>query len=153
MKDWTTVIGALLPLLGVLVGAALQYWFSRTAESRKQIETLQRQSYADYLRAVAKVAHAQSAEARRTAVADAADAKARIAVYGSAAVVEALAKLEEAGPILDNPPSVDCFLKLALAMRSEGDRPSIDALRMVLVGGDRRLRDRTLPIDRSSHDG
>ena len=98
------MIGALLPLLGVLVGAALQYWFSRTAESRKQIETLQRQSYADYLRAVAKVAHAQSAEARRTAVAGAADAKARIAVYGSAAVVEALAKLDEAGPILDNPP-------------------------------------------------
>ena len=83
------------------------------------------------------------------AVAYAADAKARIAVYGSSAVVEALAKLEEAGPILDNPSSVDCFLTLALAMRSAGDQPSTDALRMVLVGGDLGLRGRTLPIDRS----
>ena len=139
MKDWSTAFVALLPLLGVVVGAALHYWFSRTAESKKQVEILRRQSYADYLRAVANAAHAQSADARRAAAADAADAKARIAVYGSSSVVDALARFEEAGPILDNPTSVDCFLNLALAMRSERDRPSIDSLRLVLVGGDRRL--------------
>jgi hypothetical protein len=134
MKDWSAVFGALLPLLGVLVGAALQYWFSRAAESKKQFEVLQRQSYVDYLRAVASAAHAQSPEAHRTAVTNAADAKARIAVYGSSSAVEALAEFEESGPILDNPRSIEYFLRLASAMRPKGDQPKIDALRLVLVG-------------------
>jgi hypothetical protein len=49
----------------------------------------------------------------------AADAKARIAVYGSAPVVHALAAFEKAGPTLDNPPSTACFLNVVSAMRMQ----------------------------------
>jgi hypothetical protein len=106
MSGWTAV----LPLIGVAVGAVLQHWLSRNAEARKQLELLRSQAYVDYLRAVAKAAHASSIDAQRSALADAADAKARIAVYGSARVVQALAAFEHAGPTLDNPRSISCFL-------------------------------------------
>jgi len=80
MNGWIT----LLPLVGVVVGATLQYWLSRSAESRK--------SYVDYLRAVTKAAHATSPYSARLAQAEAADAKARLAVYGTSAVIAALAR-------------------------------------------------------------
>lgn len=81
MNDWMI---AILPVLGVILGAALQFWFSRTAEREKHAATLQSQAYADYLRAVAAAGHLRSDEDLRDAHRDAADAKARIAVYGSA---------------------------------------------------------------------
>lgn len=80
MNGWS----ALLSLVGVVVGATMQYWLSRSAESRKQLQLLQSQCYVDYLKAVTKSAHAQSDNAVRLANAEVADAKARIAVYGRA---------------------------------------------------------------------
>jgi hypothetical protein len=56
MIGWSAV----LPLLGVVIGATLQYWTSRSAEARKQLQLLRSQSYVDYLRAVTKAAHAIS---------------------------------------------------------------------------------------------
>lgn len=130
MSAWTAV----LPLIGVAVGALLQHWLSRSAEARKQLELLRSHAHVDYLRAVAKAAHAGSPEAQRAAVADAADAKARIAVFGTAAVVQALARLEEAGPALDNPRSSERFLVLVGAMRHSGEKVLADDLRLLLLG-------------------
>jgi hypothetical protein len=129
MSGWT----AILPLIGVAVGALLQHWLSRGTESRKQLELLRGQAYVDYLRAVAKAAHASSHDERAEVLALAADAKSRIAVYGTAAVVHALASFEHAGPALDNPRSIDCFLALVADMRSSGAADMQD-LRAVLVG-------------------
>lgn len=50
MSDWAI---AILPLLGVLLGAALQFWVSRASDQQKHTEDLRSQAYADYLRAVA----------------------------------------------------------------------------------------------------
>lgn len=130
MQGWT----AILPLLGVAVGALLQHWLSRSAETRKQLALIQSQAHVDYLRAVAKAAHASSDDSRRAAVADAADAKARIAVYSTPAVVHALARFEEAGPMLNNARSTDCFLALVSAMRANAGEIGADALRAVLIG-------------------
>lgn len=132
MEGWTAV----LPLIGVAVGALLQHWLSRSAETRKQLELLQSQAHVDYLRAVAKAAHASSDDSRRAAVAavaDAADAKARIAVYSTPIVVRALAKFEEAGPSIDNPHSTDCFLALVSAMRADVGEIDADVLHAVLI--------------------
>jgi hypothetical protein len=130
MDGWTAV----LPLVGVAVGALLQHWLSRSAETRKQLALLRSQAHVDYLRAVAKAAHASSQDARRVAVTDAADAKARIAVYGSTAVVHALARFEEAGPALDNARSTECFLCLVAAMRKTAGEVSPRDLELVLIG-------------------
>src|SRR5437764_13652876 len=122
MSDWTAV----LPLAGVVIGAAMQYWFSRTAESRKQIQLLQSQSYVDYLSAVSEAAHAQSLQDAGLARAKAADAKARMAVYGTTSVISALARFEETGAALNTPEAEACFVAVVKAMRQGGATPSAD---------------------------
>jgi hypothetical protein len=133
MADASSAVTTALPLLGVGVGAILQYVFSRSAEVRKQAYSLRQQAYVDYLRALAQAGHAKGAEDLAKAQLLAADAKTRIVVYGDRAVLEALASFEEAGPSLTNPRSTQCFLQLALTMRAKAD-VDVERLRTVLVG-------------------
>ncbi len=128
MGGWT----AILPLIGVAIGALLQYWLSRNAEARKQLQLLQSQAYVDYLRSFAKAAYASSVDLQRSALTDAIDAKSRIAVYGSVRVVQALAAFEQAGPQLDNPHSVACFLAVVAAMRRHSGKAIADDLKTLL---------------------
>lgn len=130
MSGWAAV----LPLIGVAVGALLQHWLSRSAEERKQLQLLRSQAHVDYLRAVARAAHAHSSDAQRAAKADAADAKARIAVYATADVVQALARFETAGATLTNPHSNQCFLALVSTMREVVGKADAEDLRLVLLG-------------------
>jgi hypothetical protein len=130
MNQWT----AILPLLGVVVGATMQYWLSRSAESQKQIQLLHSQSYVDYLRAVTRTAHASSPEAARLAQAQAADAKARMAVYAPSGVIAALARFEESGAVIDNPRTRAAFVALVSAMRQKRDKAQADDLNLVLFG-------------------
>jgi hypothetical protein len=129
MYGWAAV----LSLLGVVIGAALQYWISRDTESRKQLQLLRSQSYVDYLRAVTKSAHPSTPDAGRIARAEAADVKARMAVYGTAQAIAALARFEEIGPVLDTPLRKGVFAALVTAMR-DGDSPSQTDLELVLFG-------------------
>jgi hypothetical protein len=126
MNAWT----AILPLIGVVVGATLQYWLSRAAESRKQLQLLRSQCYVDYLKAVTRAAHADSPNAIRSAQADVADAKARLAVYGAPEAIVALARFEETGAVLDNPPAQAAFVELVSAMRQS--KAEAKDLRLVL---------------------
>ena len=128
-----SVVTAALPLLGVGVGAILQYLFSRSAEIRKQAYSLRQQAYVDYLRALALSGHTDGPEDLAKAQLLAADAKTRIVVYGDRAVLEALASFEEAGPSLNNPRSTQCFLRVAFTMRTKADVDE-DCLRTVLLG-------------------
>jgi hypothetical protein len=130
MNEWTAV----LPLIGVVVGATMQYWLSRAAESRKQIQMLQSQCYVDYLRAVTKAKHAVSADANRSAVSEMTDAKARMAVYGSADVIAALARFEEAGAVLESPKALKAFVAIVGAMRKEDRSVQARDLELVLFG-------------------
>jgi hypothetical protein len=109
---------AVLPLVGVVLGAMLQFWLSRVAEREKHTDALQTQAYADYLRAVAAAAHWRSNEELRDAHRDNADAKARIAVYGDTSVIEALARFEDAGANLSTERSRQAFISLVSCMRS-----------------------------------
>lgn len=126
MNGWSAV----LPLLGVVIGATMQYWLSRSAESRKQLQLLQSQSYVDYLRAVTKAAHASTNEAARLANTEAADAKARLAVYGTSGVIAALARFEEEGAILDNARTRAAF---ALRLWERCERSRVRHWRMTLA--------------------
>lgn len=131
MHDWVI---AILPLLGVMLGAALQFWLSRAADGEKHTEGLRSQAYADYLRAVAAAGHLRSDEDLRDAHRDAADAKARIAVYGSASVISALARFEENGAVLTNGPPAVAFVSLVSSMRPSGATVADRDLRLVLLG-------------------
>jgi hypothetical protein len=135
MNGWLI---AVLPLIGVIVGAALQHVLGRTAEKERQVYTLRTAAYVDYLRAVAAAGHLRSDEDLRDAHRDAADAKSRIAVYGSAKVVHALAQFEEAGAVLDNACAYNAFIQLVAAMRPWGESLSLRDIELVLFGPERR---------------
>ena len=132
MNEWT----AILPLAGVLVGAIMQHWFARAAETSKQVGLLRSAAYVDYLRAVARLAHASTNEQRSTALLEATDAKARIAIYGTTPVVRALARLEEGGPALDNADSMQRFVEFVSAAGVSNASPA--ELKLVLLGSSAR---------------
>ena len=104
-----------LPVLGVVVGAVLQHMFARSKEREGQLALLRHQSYADFLKAVASAARSQAADVMTRA----ADAKARMAVYGSNAVLEKLAVFEESGASLTNDASKRAFIMMTEQMRAE----------------------------------
>jgi hypothetical protein len=85
MSVWTF---AILPLIGIVLGAGLQFLMTRAMAREQQTATLRSQAYADYLRAVVMAGHLRSDQDLRDTHRDAADAKARISVHwdGAAAV-------------------------------------------------------------------
>ncbi len=131
-----------IALVGVIVGASLQYYFSRSTEHRKRLYELRAGSYVDYLASLAAnaVANRTVDEALKVkSRLQAADAKARISIYGSNDVVAALAKSDRSGAALDDQTSIDLFVSACQTMRSEsvGDTnlPS-GGLSQLLVGGE-----------------
>ena len=126
---------ATLPLIGVVIGGLMQYVLSRSTESSKQQILLQHQAYVDYLRAVVKSAFATSVELARLSLADAVDAKARLSIYGSDKVIASLARFERGGSVLDNSDSVDRFLEVVIAMRTQA--VSKADLKSILLGSTR----------------
>ena len=131
MDNWAI---AIFPLVGVALGAGLQFWSSRAAERKKHADLLQSQAYADYLRAVAAAGHLRSGEHLRDAHRDAADAKARIAVYGSAEVIKALASFEDAGAVVTDGPAGEAFISLVARMRTGDKAVPRHELELLLLG-------------------
>jgi hypothetical protein len=131
---------AILPLIGVVLGAGLQFWFSRAAAREQHLVMLQSQGYVDYLRAVSAAGHLRSDEDLRDAHRDAADAKARIAVYGTDDVIKALSRFEEAGAIVSDGPGATAFISLVAAMRSKTGIVSKRDLELLLLGSPRKDR-------------
>jgi len=114
-------VNPLLPLLGVVVGASLQFWFSRFSEERRGRQTLRSQAYVDFIKAVSSLAAAQRT-ARQPEI-DATlvqltDAKARIVVYGSRDVVLALSEFQRQGARLHTE-GIRSFITLCQRMRAE----------------------------------
>ena len=90
-------IAAAALILGAIVGASLQYFYSRSAEAKRHERGLRLNAYSDYLRSVGEAETLQSMtdSARRSEImARAIAAKARVCVNGSAAAVQALSRLE-----------------------------------------------------------
>jgi hypothetical protein len=105
----------LLPILGVAVGAFLQHMLARSKERDSQLTQQRQVSYADFLKGVANAAHRPTTEVS----AQIADARARMAIYGSNAVLERLAAFDELGATLTNDTSRRAFLLMTEQMRTE----------------------------------
>ena len=133
MNPWIIV---LLPLAGAFLGTLLQSWLTRNAERKKQVDLLQSEAYADYLKAVTALGHLRSDDelvAGRRALAN---AKARIAVYGSDTVIKALARFDQTDRVLDNENSAAAFVRLVSAMRPNHARTVEQDIRIALLGAD-----------------
>jgi hypothetical protein len=95
----TTAITAVAPLLGVAVGATLQYLYGRSAEARRHERELRLNAYSEYLRSVGEMEALRSDASpvqRSEVVGRAIGAKARVCVHGSSAAVSVLARFEGA---------------------------------------------------------
>ena len=129
-----------LPLAGVIVGASLQYVFSRFTEAHKELRRLRSEASVDYLRRASEspwVPIADSA-AQREFLSGLTEAKIRLSVYGSADVIDALAEFEAAGAKIVTSRQRDLFLQIVQAMRKDSavDRkaPKIQSLDAILMG-------------------
>jgi hypothetical protein len=146
MSDLNTILTGLLPLAGVVIGASLQYYFSRSSEHRNQLSLLRTQAYVDYLGSVAKFAQAAKTNPteRLKFLSEAADAKTRICIYGSKDAIALLAEFERQGAQLSSKESINIFIRLCSQMRKEGlNNESIiptENLEIVLFGPERSLK-------------
>lgn len=104
---------ALLALLGVAIGAGLQYASSRDLEGRKQLKLQKSSAYVDFFKAVVHIAkHGPSG----SLLASLAEAKVRICIYGSPEAIRLLRDFEVSGPILVSPESHTMISKLLKEM-------------------------------------
>ena len=116
-----------------MVGATLQYLFTRSHEQKKHYRLLQTTAYADYLRGVADAAHLNLDSNEAEIFARIADAKTRICLYGSVEVIALLAAFQKAGGITGNVEQRDAFVRLVQAMRIK-PTDQISNLEIVLFG-------------------
>ena len=134
------ISNTLLPLIGVIIGASLQYLFSRSGERRKQLEASRGQASVDYLLSVAQIAQEGRSDSKKRSelLAAAADAKTRICVYGGASVITKLGAFGKGGAALDSPDSYRTFLELCNEMRKQNlgnaEAAAVDDLRVILFG-------------------
>lgn len=95
---------ATLSFVGLIVGAALQFLFTRYLDNKKHLREVRSKAYADYLLCVSKHANMgyeqQSTEGRQLRT-ETADAKCRISLYGAPTVIAAFAKFECLGAMID----------------------------------------------------
>jgi hypothetical protein len=113
---WDQAIVAILSMMGVALGAALQHHFGRTLESRKQVALQRSQAYADYFRSVALIAQHGGTPDH---LAMAADAKVRVCLYGSSAVIKHLKEFEDAGAVVATREGSAAIVALLADMRKD----------------------------------
>ena len=111
-----------LPILGVIIGASIQFLFSNKNENKKQQRLLKTTAYTDFLKAVAGLAITQKygdKEKEMEYLILLSDAKARVSVYGNDEVVKGIADFWRIGPKLNNPKSNKAYSILVLEMRKD----------------------------------
>jgi len=131
----------LAPVAGIIVGALLQFFLSKKSDSRKEQNLLKTSAYSDYLKAVAGIAISQSLGDKNKMFESRillAEAKAKIAIYGSNAVIKKMAQFERKGSILNNTTSQKAFMLIALEMRIDNQENDIhlNEISQLLIGLD-----------------
>ncbi len=127
---------ALFSFLGIIIGATLQYLFTRFLDERKHRQNLRTQAYTDFLRGVSEAAHLMiqpQAQRERELKARITDSKARICIYGSSHVIARLAEFERLGAIIQTDEQRQSFVRVLTAMRSDSDVSAAD-LETVMLG-------------------
>ena len=121
-------IVALVGIVGVILGAGIQYVFTSRVENKKHFQQLRTSAYVDFLKSTAGTAISQKKqdpEGETAAIALMTDAKSRIAIYGSPEVAAAVADFFRHHGALTTPESFAAFVDIVAVMRA--DTPNVDA--------------------------
>lgn len=113
---------AVVSFIGLVVGAVLQFLFSRYLDNKKHQRDLRAKAYADYLQCVsehANLGHQRGSAEGRQLGAKTADAKCRISLYGATAVISAFAKFERLGATMKTSEQCGAFTDMVAAMRQD----------------------------------
>lgn len=134
---------AIFSFIGIVIGASLQYFFSRHLDTLRAHREARTKAYTDYLRCVSEQANPDQMHSSdgHELGARTADAKCRICLYGSSQVVAAFARFETLGATMNTPEQQAAFTRMVAIMRHDsrgsGHVESSD-LQVVLLGPDQR---------------
>ena len=126
------IFGLLAAGLGAVIHSLFQQWQSKSDSLRNQ----KIESYASYFNGVAQLSHALTKDEIARGNAIVAEARGRIALYGSPEVIEAMTQTFRRGSIRDEDAAIHAVM--IRAMRSDADlasgHPSDQALFEMLFG-------------------
>lgn len=111
----------LVSFLGVIVGASLQYFFTKYLENQRHIRTLKTQAYTDYLKYLADSSYADDSSKKET-LARITDSKARICLYGSKKVLTKLSNFHRLGARFDSVEQKQSFVEVVREMRIDSSK-------------------------------
>jgi len=112
-------IAGLVGVLGILVGALLQFWLTRRVERETKYMELKLGAYVDYINGIARLAFAATSE-RAQALDQWTAAKTRICVFGDREILEAAARFEKTSKRLANLDAQNALTDLCQVMRGHG---------------------------------
>lgn len=132
------------PLLGIIIGALLQYAFTRNLDSLRARREYRAKAYTDYVRCVGEQAHPNQMTSSDGHELDGrtADAKCRICLYGSPEVIAAFAQFERLGAVIRSPEQRSAFTGMFSVMRRDSAISAdvaVDDLQAVLLGVERHV--------------
>jgi hypothetical protein len=136
----TQMTAAAFSFFGVVIGAFLQYYFTRHLDRQKHSRELRATAYTDYLECVsqhANLATQPDSEEGRALGFRTADAKCRICLYGSSLAINAFANFERLGPSMGTPEQRLAFTRMVLVMRNDsarGGHVDLAELQAILLG-------------------
>lgn len=118
-----SIIYALLPIFGVVIGVLLQYRFSKAAQETNRLQNLRMQSYVDFVQSISGLAISQKNNDKKKEqefMILLTDAKARISIYGNKEVIKAIARFWRAGAKIDTPEQMRLFIIICQTIRKDG---------------------------------
>jgi len=119
----SSITTTLLSLGGVIIGALLQFFLSRKGKKDDYFLNLRYEAYKDYIKSAASRSNSEMA-----------DAKARIAMFGSKEVICNIAELEKIGPVLIKPEALSAFTNIVKEMRGSDNKANDEDIKILLFG-------------------
>lgn len=114
----------LLPIIGVVIGATLQYVFTRVLEERRHQQNLRTEAYVDFIRGFVGADFAKEKDKEQEFISLFSDATTRIGIYGGKEVLEAIANVKRVsanykkGDVSESE-FIRSFIAIIQAMREE----------------------------------
>lgn len=116
-----TILPSLMTIIGVIIGAFIQFYFSRKKTLEEKRIEQKTKAYTIYLEGIGTLsvaAKSGSVEMQNVGSEKLMVGRGSISIYGSSEVVEALAKFEKEGGQLTSDTQAKCFIDLVHKMRN-----------------------------------